>query len=75
MLTTLAAGRVFDFSHAVGRGGGSGMGFSRAVALALGEGDTRLVKKLKCTIFAECTGQPSPTPCLAISRTMARTYH
>ena len=39
MLTTLAAGRVFDFSHAVGRGG-SGMGFSRAVALALGEGDT-----------------------------------
>ncbi len=40
MLTTLAAGRVFDFSHAVGRGGGSGMGFSRAVALALGEGDT-----------------------------------
>jgi DNA-binding beta-propeller fold protein YncE len=40
MLTTLAAGRVFDFSHVVGRGGGSGMGFSRAVALALGEGDT-----------------------------------
>jgi DNA-binding beta-propeller fold protein YncE len=40
MLTTIAAGRVFDFSHVVGRGGGSGMGFSRAVALALGEGDT-----------------------------------
>jgi DNA-binding beta-propeller fold protein YncE len=40
MLTTQAAGRVFDFSHVVGRGGGSGMGFSRAVALALGEGDT-----------------------------------
>jgi DNA-binding beta-propeller fold protein YncE len=40
MLTTQAAGRVFDFSHAVGRGGGSGMGFNRAVALALGEGDT-----------------------------------
>ena len=40
MLTTLAAGRVFDFSHVVGRGAGSGMGFSMAVALALGEGDT-----------------------------------
>jgi DNA-binding beta-propeller fold protein YncE len=39
MLTTLAAGRVFDFSHVVGRGGGSGIGFSRAVSLALGEGD------------------------------------
>ena len=37
MLTTIAAGRVFDFSHAVGRGGGSGMGFSRAVSIALGE--------------------------------------
>ena len=34
MLTTIAAGRVFDFSHVVGRGGGSGMGFSRAVSLA-----------------------------------------
>jgi hypothetical protein len=34
MLTTIAAGRVFDFSHAVGRGGGSGMGFNRAVSLA-----------------------------------------
>src|SRR5262245_59840248 len=40
MLTTIAAGRVFDFSHVVGRGGGSGMGFNRAVSLALGEGDT-----------------------------------
>jgi len=40
MLTTIAAGRVFDFSHAVGRGGASGMGFNRAVALALAEGDT-----------------------------------
>ena len=40
MLTTIAAGRVFDFSHVVGRGGGSGMGFNRAVSLALGAGDT-----------------------------------
>ena len=40
MLTTIAAGRVFDFSHVVGRGGGSGMGFSRAVSVALGAGDT-----------------------------------
>src|SRR5919197_1541840 len=40
MLTTVAAGRVFDFSHAVGRGALSGEGFRMAVALALGEGDT-----------------------------------
>jgi DNA-binding beta-propeller fold protein YncE len=40
MLTTVAAGRVYDFSHAVGRGALSGQGFRMAVALALGEGDT-----------------------------------
>ena len=40
MLTTVAAGRVFDFSHAVGRGALSGMGFRMAVALTSGEGDT-----------------------------------
>ena len=40
MLTTVAAGRVFDFSHAVGRGAISGLGFRLAVALAAGEGDT-----------------------------------
>src|ERR671922_44341 len=40
MLTTVAAGRVFDFSHAVGRGALSGEGFRMAIALALGEGDT-----------------------------------
>jgi DNA-binding beta-propeller fold protein YncE len=40
MLTTVAAGRVFDFSHAVGRGALSGEGFRMAVALAWGEGDT-----------------------------------
>jgi DNA-binding beta-propeller fold protein YncE len=40
MLTTIAAGRVYDFSHAVGRGALSGMGFRMAVSLALGKGDT-----------------------------------
>lgn len=40
MLTTVAAGRVFDFSHVVGRGALSGEGFRMAVSLALGEGDT-----------------------------------
>ena len=40
MLTTVAAGRVFDFSHAVGRGAISGEGFRLCVALAAGEGDT-----------------------------------
>lgn len=39
MLTQLAAGRVFDFSHAVGRGAISGLGFRMAVALAAGEDD------------------------------------
>ena len=34
MLTTVAAGRVFDFSHAVGRGAISGEGFRLCVALA-----------------------------------------
>jgi DNA-binding beta-propeller fold protein YncE len=40
MLTTVAAGRVFDFSHVVGRGALSGEGFRMVVSLALGEGDT-----------------------------------
>jgi hypothetical protein len=39
MLTQLAAGRVFDFSHAVGRGAISGLGFRMAVDLAAGEDD------------------------------------
>jgi DNA-binding beta-propeller fold protein YncE len=43
MLTTVAAGRVYDFSHVVGRGALSGQGFRMAVALALGEGDTLYV--------------------------------
>jgi DNA-binding beta-propeller fold protein YncE len=40
MLTQIAAGRVFDFSHAVGRGAISGIGFRLAVALAAGAGNT-----------------------------------
>jgi DNA-binding beta-propeller fold protein YncE len=40
MLTQIAAGRTFDFSHAVGRGAISGMGFRLAVALAAGADDT-----------------------------------
>jgi DNA-binding beta-propeller fold protein YncE len=43
MLTQIAAGRVFDFSHAVGRGAISGLGFRLAVALAAGTGDTLYV--------------------------------
>jgi len=43
MLTQLAAGRVFDFSHAVGRGAISGLGFRMAVALAAGEDDVLYV--------------------------------
>ena len=40
MLTTVAAGRVFDFSHAVGRGAISGEGFRLCCRLSPGEGDT-----------------------------------
>ena len=40
MVTQLVAGRVFDYSHCVGRGAVSGMGFNSAIAVALGEGDT-----------------------------------
>ncbi len=39
MLTQIAAGRVYDFSHSVGRGAQSGMGFNQPVAVALGEDD------------------------------------
>ena len=39
MLTTIAAGRVYDFSHAVGRGAISGLGFRMAVSLAAGADD------------------------------------
>ena len=39
MLTQIAKGRVYDYSHSVGRGAASGMGFSQPVAMAF-EGNT-----------------------------------
>ena len=39
MLTQISAGRVYDYSHSVGRGAQSGMGFNQPVAAALGKGD------------------------------------
>ena len=39
MLTQIAKGRVYDYSHSVGRGAASGMGFSQPAAMAL-EGNT-----------------------------------
>ena len=39
MQTQIAAGRVFDFSHAVGRSAASGMGFTHPVAVATSETD------------------------------------
>ena len=39
MLTQIVAGRVYDFSHAVGRSAVSGMGFTHPVALVAGDGD------------------------------------
>lgn len=43
MLTQIAAGRVYDYSHSVGRGAQSGMGFSQPVAAALGPSGTLYV--------------------------------
>jgi DNA-binding beta-propeller fold protein YncE len=37
MLTQVAAGRTYDYSHSVGRGAQSGMGFNQPVAVALGK--------------------------------------
>ena len=39
MLTQTAAGRTYDYSHSVGRGSQSGMGFAQPVAAALGQDD------------------------------------
>ncbi len=39
MQTQIVAGRVYDFSHAVGRSAVSGMGFTHPVAVAASEGD------------------------------------
>ena len=39
MVTQLVAGRIYDFSHAMGRGAASGMGFSTGNAMVVGEGD------------------------------------
>lgn len=39
MLTQIAKGRVFDYSHSVGRGAASGMGFSQPTSMAF-EGNT-----------------------------------
>ena len=39
MLTRTAAGRVYDYSHSVGRNGVSGLGFYYPVGAAVGDGD------------------------------------
>ncbi len=39
MVTRLVAGRVYDYSHNMGRGAVSGIGFNSAIGLAYGEGD------------------------------------
>ena len=39
MLTQIVAGRVYDYSHSVGRNSQSGLGYNHPVAAALGEGD------------------------------------
>ena len=40
MVTRLVAGRVYDYSHNMGRGAVSGIGFNSAIGMAFGEGDT-----------------------------------
>ena len=39
MLTETVAGRTYDYSHSVGRGSQTGMGFSNPVAVAIGKND------------------------------------
>lgn len=43
MLTETVAGRTYDYSHSVGRGSQTGMGFSNPVALAFGQDDVVFV--------------------------------
>ena len=43
MLTETVAGRTYDYSHSVGRGAQTGMGFSSPVAVALGQDDVLYV--------------------------------
>ncbi len=40
MVTQFAAGRVYDYSHSVGRSAQSGIGFSNPAGVAVGAGDT-----------------------------------
>ena len=39
MVTQVVAGRVFDFNRVIGRTAASGMGFTRPVAVGIGDGD------------------------------------
>ena len=39
MLTEIASGRVYDYSHCVGRGAQSGLGFNFPVMAAVGNDD------------------------------------
>ena len=43
MLTETVAGRTYDYSHSVGRGSQTGMGFSNPVAAAIGKDDVLFV--------------------------------
>ena len=43
MLTETVAGRTYDYSHSVGRGAQTGMGFSNPVAVAFGQDDVLYV--------------------------------
>ena len=46
MVTQIVAGRVFDYSHCVGRGGVSGLGFNSVIDLAVNsEGKTYVVNR------------------------------
>ena len=43
MLTETVAGRTYDYSHSVGRGAQTGMGFSSPVAVAVGQDEVLYV--------------------------------
>ena len=57
MLTQTVSGRIYDFSHAVGRGAIAGEGFSQPVALAMGAGD--VVYVLNRGVEGYAGGRPS----------------
>jgi len=54
-LTTVAEGRVFDWSHAVGRGAARGTGFNYIQTMCLGKGGVIYTTNRGTRIISGCT--------------------